>query len=81
MPTVAHAATPLMDSARARPRVGCGLTTRQARTHDHIVRCPSCGSWMIAADEEAEVLGGSGVTVPAVCCHVGTESADSQGGV
>lgn len=43
-----------------------GLTSRQAWTLEHIVRCPACGCWMTVTDR---ALRDGEVPAGAICRH------------
>lgn len=58
---------PMRPISRAHP----GLTSRQAWTLEHIVRCPSCGSWTTVLDREITEGLMDGV---AVCQHFGAHT-------
>lgn len=46
-----------------------GLTTQQAATHDHIVRCRCCSAWMVVSEVVLQQLASDVDDVEAVCPH------------
>ncbi|MGL5856973.1 MAG: hypothetical protein ACRC35_00930 [Angustibacter sp.] len=53
-----------------RSLAGPGLTSVQAWTLGHIVRCPGCGVWVVVTDHMLEALLLGRAAVPVVCAHL-----------
>lgn len=66
MPTIT-ATTDSSHSASAPTRPHPGLTSWQAWTLAHIVRCPACGAWTTLT--ETELSEGAATSADPVCRH------------
>lgn len=66
MPTITATADNAYQSSVA-TRARLGLTSRQAWTLDHIVRCPACGAWTTLTD--AELSEGAATAADPICRH------------
>ena len=47
-----------------------GLTSQQAWSQAHIVRCSCCGAWECLTNFEALMRAAPGYKVPAMCSHL-----------
>lgn len=47
-----------------------GLTSTQAWTQAHILRCPNCGAWECLSNFEALMRHAPGYIAPAICQHL-----------
>ena len=68
MPTVSRFRH-VRESVPSNRLVRVGLTSRQAWALEHITRCPSCGTWVLASDQTLSLITADGYVAPAVCEH------------
>lgn len=54
-----------------------GLTSRQAWTHDHIARCPTCGAWEVITEREATFRELGIHATPVICKHFNPSQEES----
>lgn len=55
-----------------------GLDSMQQWTHDHIVRCPTCGSWEVVMHLELLLRAADKAGPKAMCAHIGKAFAIAE---